>query len=159
MLVAAGVSDWRSRRVPNALNVAILGVGIAWSMLVADRSILQMGISIAVAFGTVLPFFIYGVYRGGDAKLLIACAAWNETLNWLVGFATGMLLGAAWALVVLARDADERSKATMSLTNLYLSRLGTLHRTLDSGRPTLPMAIPFGIGMLFVFDVELSKFL
>ena len=152
-LMLAGYFDVTRRRVPNWLNVTLLliGVGVSFS----SRDVLDILTGIGTAFFVILPFFHFRVYRGGDAKLLIACGAWISYLDWLVGFAVGMLLGALHALVILMTDPVDRKRAGQTLWLLYFSRLGTLGEERDRESRTVPMAVAFGVGMALAFHTDL----
>ena len=89
--------DVHERRVPNWLNVTLLGTGVLFG-LASVSAWTDMVLGIGIAFGVILPFFV-GEFIEGDAKLLIACGAWFQPLEWLVGFALGMAFvpfGRSW---------------------------------------------------------------
>ena len=157
LLVSAGAYDACQRRVPNWLNVLILVSGVTLGLL-SGRAFGTIMVSTFIAFVTILPFFHFRVYRGGDAKLLIACGAWFGVLDWFVGFAVGMALGAVYALIVLFFDRKEREASVLSLRLLFWSRLGTLGEDTSDARPTVPMAVAFGVSMLCVNFVDVSAF-
>ena len=156
-LVAAASFDATQRRVPNWINLVFLSAGMAFSW--SDRGGADIALGLCIAFVVILPFFYFRVYRGGDAKLLIACGAWLTTLDWLIGFAIGMLLGALHGLMVMVTDPSDRERAKRSLWLLYFSRLGTLGAEREAGSRTIPMAVSFGIGMVIVFHTDLSAVL
>ena len=72
-LVLAAYFDVAQRRVPNWLNVSLLVLGLASS--VETGALMEALMTTGLAFVVILPFFYFRVYRGGDAKLLIACGA------------------------------------------------------------------------------------
>ena len=150
-LCLAAYYDVARRLVPNWLNVTILIAGLGLS----TRGLGDLLLSVGIALAVILPFFHFRVYRGGDAKLLIACGAWLPVLDWLVGFAVGMLLGAVYAMIQLLRDPSDRERAGRTLSLLYLSRLGTLGEERDATARTVPMALPFGVGMMLAKQVDL----
>ena len=152
-LVFAGYFDVTRRRVPNWLNITILLVGVGVSVF--SRDIVDILTGVGTAFFVILPFFHFRVYRGGDAKLLIACGAWFSYLDWLIGFAIGMFLGALHALLILMTDPADRKRAGQTLWLLYVSRLGTLGEERDVGSRTGPMAVSFGVGMALAFHTDL----
>jgi Flp pilus assembly protein protease CpaA len=157
-IVVAGAYDVLQRRVPNWLNLLILASGMGFG-IASDRPFVSVLLTVAVAFGTILPFFHFRVYRGGDAKLLIACGAWFDALTWLVGFAVGMAIGALYAIVIVAVDRNEREASFLSLGNLFWSRFGTLGEQTSSERPTVPMAVSFGLAMIFAQNVDVFKWI
>lgn len=153
LLAWAAAYDVGQRRVPNWLNLLILVSGLCVG-LVNESTFGANLLTVAVAFGAMLPFFHFRVYRGGDAKLLIACGAWFDVLDWFVGFALGMALGAAYGLIVVILDRQERAATLLSIRNLFWSRLGTLGEEASEGRPTIPMAVSFGLSMVLVNHVD-----
>ena len=156
LLVIAGAFDVKQRRVPNWLNGLLLVCGMSIGLM-HHRSLGDMCLTIGIAFAVILPFFHYRIYRGGDAKLLIACGAWLGLLDWLVGFALGMLLGAIYALGILLTSQTERGASLQSLRLLFWSRLGTLGEDAVASRPTVPMAVTFGAAMLCVNFVDVLE--
>ena len=158
LLVTAGVFDVRQRRVPNWLNGLLLACGLTVGLM-HHRAFWDMCLTVSIAFGIILPFFYYRIYRGGDAKLLIACGAWFGPLEWLIGFALGMFLGAIHALVLLLTDRTERKASVQTLRLLFWSRLGTLGEDASASRPTVPMAVTFGAAMLCVHFVKILEFI
>jgi Flp pilus assembly protein protease CpaA len=123
------------------------------------RAFWDMCLTVGIAFAVILPFFHYRIYRGGDAKLLIACGAWLGSLEWLIGFALGMFFGAIYALGVLLTNRTERKASVQSLRLVFWSRLGTLGEDSSASRPTVPMAVTFGAAMLCVHFVNLLEFI
>ena len=150
--------DVHERRVPNWLYVTLLGTGVLFG-LASVSAWTDMVLGIGIAFGVILPFFALRVYRGGDAKLLIACGAWFQPLEWLVGFALGMAFGAVWALLVLGVKRGERREALLSLRLLFWSRLGTVGEDVAEGRTTVPMAVAFGASMTLMKLVNVEAYL
>lgn len=93
-LAAAAVWDARLRRVPNALNLGFAAVGALAHVAVhgADGLIFSVGgwlIALAVVF---VPFMLR-LYRGGDAKLIMAIAAWLGPRGGVTAFVYGVVAG------------------------------------------------------------------
>ena len=55
--------DVHERRVPNWLNVTLLGTGVLFG-LASVSAWTDMVLGIGIAFGVILPFFALRVYRG-----------------------------------------------------------------------------------------------
>lgn len=95
LLVAACVADLRTRRIPNALvlSLVILGVivAIASRGLVSGggRSLAGAGSGLAIW----LPFWLLGMMGGGDVKLFAAGAAWLGPSGALEGALLAGLFG------------------------------------------------------------------
>lgn len=105
--VAIAVMDWRQRKVPNALLLALLLPAVA-VLLVTGRSLLSAHwlsslIGMAVGFAVTLPGYAVSKFGAGDVKL---AAVLGLVVGWpLVAWvlvATALLIGAASLLMVLA---------------------------------------------------------
>jgi prepilin peptidase CpaA len=111
MLVAVGIlsiiayGDVRTRRIPNALSVAIATLGLIRITLAHDPVAAAHTLAGAAAiFITTFLLFWRGAIGGGDAKLVAAMALLIGYHD-LFGFLFLMsLCGGALALAILARD-------------------------------------------------------
>ena len=127
LVVAAGIADFRTRKIPNWLNLSglILGVGLNTFFLHGAGLILSaMGFVCAVAIYVTL-YLLRGM-GAGDVKLMAAVGAIAGPWNWLGIFLITALLGGI-AAVALAW-ANGRLRQTCSNVGLILQEL--LH-----GRP------------------------
>ncbi|NCP10529.1 MAG: peptidase [Sphingomonadales bacterium] len=105
LLVAAAVSDWRTRSISNALNGAIALLAIPFWLAIGLDPWPQMAFQVAVAvacFALFAVFFAFGAMGGGDVKLIAALALWMPLgllLNVLLVMAVlgGVLSLAMWA--------------------------------------------------------------
>jgi len=79
MLLAACRSDWRTRTIPNGLNIAIalLAIPFWWASGLAPwpDAALQVGVA-ALVFVLFALAFAAGAMGGGDVKLVAAVALW-----------------------------------------------------------------------------------
>lgn len=139
--MAASVWDLRFRRVPNSLNFGWAAAGAGANMVVQgwDGLIWSVGgwlIALAVVF---VPFLLR-LYRGGDAKLVMAIAAWLGPRGGVTAFVYGVVAGGMVAIVTallhrraLATPAAERPEAAHA-----------------------PMAIAFTLGALAAIEWPLE---
>lgn len=103
-LAAAVQSDLRSRRISNLLTVSALAAALVirsfggWG----DLWIGLQGFGLAVF--VMLPLFTLRVFGGGDAKLLIAVAAFLGPQEWLWVLFYTALAGGVMALVATVRN-------------------------------------------------------
>ena len=78
VLAIACVADLRTRRIPNALVLVTLALGMAQSMMHfgvwqgGGRALAGLSVGLAIW----LPFWLLGMMGGGDVKLFAAGAAW-----------------------------------------------------------------------------------
>ncbi len=151
LLLGAAVADFRWRRIPNALTIALLLGGAAVSLLdpAAPRFL-----SSAAAFGLV---FVAGTFAwrfhlcgGGDAKLAAAAATWVG-LHRLPAFALATVLaGGALSFACYALSAVNARRAVRA-NLLAVPALGpsSLVGTPTAGRLSVPYGIAIGAGALY----------
>jgi prepilin peptidase CpaA len=105
ILAMIAYGDVRTRRIPNALCIAIAMLGLIRITLVHDPVAASHTLAAgAVVFVTGFLVFWRGAIGGGDAKLLAAMAlliGYHELVSFLFLMS---LCGGALALAILARD-------------------------------------------------------
>lgn len=112
MLAVAALSDVRSRRIPNALSLALLAVGIVHAAT-GDLSPLAATLTslggAAVGLAIWSPAYALRMLGAGDVKLFVAAAVWlGPTLALDASIASaivGGVLAAGW-IVRRARPHD-----------------------------------------------------
>ena len=99
----ATVTDWRSRRIPNAVTFGATAVALAFAL--ATGGIDGVGKSLAgFALGLLifLPLFLVRALGAGDVKLLAAIGAWlgPSLVGWVAvyGAIAGGALAVPWLL-------------------------------------------------------------
>jgi prepilin peptidase CpaA len=141
LFAVAAYKDVQTRRIPNALVVAVAALGIVRLIVAGDPGAALYSVAAAAAiFAVGFLLFWRGLIGGGDAKL-IAAAALLVGFHWLFGFLVAMgLCGFVVTLAVLAaarlapRPAAVRLPATHSST---------------PARPTVPYGVAIaGSGIL-----------
>lgn len=118
MLVAAAVTDLRSRTISNRLNIGIAALApLYWAAsglpLWPDIA-LQVGLA-AIVFAVFAGLFALGMMGGGDVKMLAALALW---LPWqpLLGMLMLMaLIGGAVTLAMLIHHRIRRRKGQLEI--------------------------------------------
>ena len=100
LLIAAVASDWRSRRIPNALIVFGASGGLLLSLFSAGPAgVTQSLLGLLVGLLLLLPGFVLGFTGAGDVKLLAALGTFLGPVGVLKVFAVTAVLGAAVVLV------------------------------------------------------------
>lgn len=146
LALIAGMTDWRSRRIPNWLTVpsAVLGLSLStvfFGWAGAKSSLAGLGLGMLILF----PFVIVHAFGYGDWKLVGASGAILRTDLLLQVFIVAAILNAIIALaVVLVRG---RLLKTLGNIGHILGSLVRFHRpdpaiSLDNPQTT---KIPFGI--------------
>jgi prepilin peptidase CpaA len=144
LMIIAGAGDALSMRIPNWLTLLIAALFVPMAYLTgmnwADFGLhMMVGMAMFVA-GFVL--FSFGLFGGGDAKLLAAAGLW---LGWphlmpflvMTAFAGGVLAlcVGTWAMVNQASEAKD----------------GSIFRHLGTLKPNVPYGYAFAIGAILAF--------
>lgn len=78
--LAAAISDFRSRKIPNALTVPMLVAGLTWQGAFFGFAGLKTGLlAFAAGFGILFVLWMVGSAGGGDVKLLGGLSVWLGT--------------------------------------------------------------------------------
>lgn len=102
LLLAAAVTDIRSRKIPNALPIGMVIMFFAAAIALPQVEWLAAtGVALAVfVIGAAL--FATGKVGGGDVKLLTACALWSGVSGLLPLLIVTALAGGVLAIIHLA---------------------------------------------------------
>ncbi|HKT08532.1 MAG TPA: prepilin peptidase [Gemmatimonadaceae bacterium] len=144
LLVLAIASDVRHRRIPNALVVATISLGIAFALstLGVVRGSMVAAEGMVVGLALWLPWWWFGMMGAGDVKFFAAAAAWlgprGALSAALVTALLGGVLGIAW---VLARKLV-RSSAGDGRTVAAEEGAGARRATV-----TLPYGVAMALGL------------
>ncbi|MCP1336869.1 A24 family peptidase [Futiania mangrovi] len=146
VMIAAGISDLASFRIPNLMSIVLaaaflpfaLAAGVGWA---------EIGMSYALGVGIlVLGFALFaaGIAGGGDAKLLAASAIWVGASDFLLYLLAVALAGGALCLVLLLAR-----KAPFPAGWLKADWVRRLLRP-DDGARDVPYAVAMAAGLLWV---------
>ena len=148
LAIAAGWTDWRSRRIPNWLTIPGLLLGVAvnswlrgWSG--AKESLLGAGLGLLL----LLPFVLIRSLGAGDWKFAGALGASLGPQNLLTVLLLGILVNGIMAVVMVIQK--KRIRQTASNMARMLAAVFSLHLpgpdlTLDN--PEL-VKVPFGVAV------------
>lgn len=153
-LTTAALLDLRSRRIPNALTVALALTGLAWSLVGAHGSAVLSGIAAALAVVTLLWVpWTRGSIGGGDVKLAAATALWLGISLLPTFLIVSMLAGGVVSLFTLLSLArPDRNEARAGLMVLLLGR--TLPILPVRGRKSVPYAVAIALGALITLGTK-----
>lgn len=158
LIATAAVIDWRTRRIPNWLNLitAIVGLGLSFQGAIHVTPAMAL-LGLLAGFVLLLPAFALGAMGGGDVKMLAAIGAWTGPMGVLLVLIVSTLVGMFIALAQAAQSgklsALLRNSAvlTVNLVNArtvgadHIEQTGKGFRSID--RP-LPYAVPMLAGVI-----------
>ena len=100
----ASDTDFRSRRIPNALTLpALLAAFVAHALMGGWPSVQQTLLGALVAGGLLLPGWLMGWMGAGDVKLMAAVGAWLAWPQSLTATLVSLIAGGVFALAVAMR--------------------------------------------------------
>jgi prepilin peptidase CpaA len=149
LVVLAGVSDIRTRRIPNALTVTGLGIALALRGATGVEPLAMGLVGALVAFVPAVPLVLLGGLGGGDAKLLAAVGAFVGPAGLpMTLLVTALMGGAIGAITVVRRGAFgptvTRCRAILArpfgMSDAPLPRLGA------PGAIGIPYGVAIGVG-------------
>jgi prepilin peptidase CpaA len=144
----AGISDWRSRRIPNCLTVPGLFFGIAANSAVrgwpgAKESLLGAGLGLLL----LLPFVLIRSLGAGDWKLVGALGSFLGPKHLIAVLFLSILIAGAMALILILWKG--RVRQTLRNIARMLAALFSLHLPgpeLSLENPDA-LKIPFGVAV------------
>ena len=114
----AAVTDLRSRRIDNWLNLAIvIGAPFFWwssGLSLWPDVALQFGVALA-AFAVLAGLFAMGAMGGGDVKLLTALALWIEPMWFLKLLVVMALVGGLLTIAFGAWHVTRRKSTKLAI--------------------------------------------
>lgn len=148
LALAAGWTDWRTRRIPNWLTVPafLLGVAInAYAGRWQDAKAALLGAGLGLAL--LLPFVLLRALGAGDWKLVGALGAWLGPSRLVAVLILAIF--AAGILAVVTVIWKKRARRTLRNIGHMLASLFTLHLpgpelSLDNPDST---KVPFGVAV------------
>jgi prepilin peptidase CpaA len=152
--VAASVSDWRTRRIPNVLTFGATAVAIAFAAATGGASAVLWSLAgFGLGLLLFLPLFALRAMGAGDVKLLAAMGAWlgPALVGWVAVY--GAIAGGILAVPLLVWRGRLRTTLANMWSVLIHWRLSGLKPhpvvTLDNPEAVrMPYALPIALGAL-----------
>jgi len=144
LMIVAGAGDALSMRIPNWLTI-LIAIAFFPMALITEMPFATLAIHSAIGAGLfVLGFmlFSFGVFGGGDAKLLAAAGLWFG----------GAAVAAFLVMTVLAGGLLALAVAVWSLASMDSKmKDGSLFKRLGAIKPNVPYGYAFAIGAILAF--------
>ena len=151
-LTAAALSDCRSRRIPDELNVVIFLGGCAFQFCSAGldglgTSLLGSGVGLALS----LPLYLFAGLGGGDVKIMAAVGAMLGPVHILTAALWASLMGGAAAVLAVGLSPHRmltlrRWAGLLRLGPTFPARAGAA----DPAKRRMPMAPMVALGVMAV---------
>ena len=153
------VTDWRWRRIPNAVTYPTMLVGLVLGAIesagpagfpgnvfaVTHGGLLDHVVGLAVGFLVAYPFYAGGGLKAGDGKFLMAVGALLGTLFLLQAAVWGALVGGVIAMgFIVARRVTAARAGTGETVG------GLLHTW-------IPYGVALGVGALAALAIQLNQ--
>ncbi len=166
LVFLAGVTDIKTRRIPNWLVVLGLGLGFALNALLFEWAGLKLSFSGAgLAFAIYFFFYLLRAMGAGDVKLMAAIGSLVGPKSWLlIFFFTAVGGGMIGVILLLAKGRFKRTLLNVSIMLHQLSRFqAPYHATeeLDvrSGKALrLPHGATIALGTMAYLAVQFFVF-
>lgn len=165
LLLIAAIIDFKIRKIPNWLNLAILIGGIAQAFLSGvPVTISQSLLGVLAGFGILFIPYVLGAMGGGDVKMLAAIGAWLGALATLQVYLVAAVAGLLIVLVqcfFTGRLTQLFRNSTLILANFAnYSQVGkaqvvAMGQSMKSVDKPLPYAVPTLIGVIITVWMNL----
>ncbi len=158
LAIAAGWTDYRSRRIPNWLTVPALLLGIATNSWLRDwPGAKDSLLGAALGLGLLLPFVLLRYLGAGDWKFVGALGAFLGPHNLLTVLFLGVLVNGLMAVMMVIQK--KRVRETLRNMGRMLAGFLTMHLpapelTLDN--PDL-VKVPFGVAVAVAVVLYTSR--
>jgi prepilin peptidase CpaA len=146
LLVAASVSDVRSRRIPNWLTatLAVSGTVYAFSTMPPPEAAVHVMGGVVVGLVLWLPFWFLRLLGAGDVKLAAAAGAWLGAGGAVEAALFGALVGGVLGVASLVRAYGARGAVTRFTAWVLTSGMT---RALAPEATPQERRIPYGVAL------------
>jgi prepilin peptidase CpaA len=151
LLIWAAVIDWRHRRIPNWLTLAVIAGGLARGMIFGQMEQAVLGLLVGASIP--LGMFLLRALGGGDVKLMAGVGAWLGPRPSIAVFAVaaifGLLIVITQAITQRRLKAVLRNTATITVNLASASQVG-LKQAIESSQaaPSIDRPLPYAIPVL-----------
>lgn len=151
-LLAASVSDLRSRRIPNRLVVALALCGVAYGLVTQSPfvGLARASVGFALGFALWIPFYALRMLGAGDVKLFAAASCWLAPSQIFGASLVSALAGGVLSVVGLMLAHGVGLTTFRIVHAVREPRLLATSLPVPAGRRTLPYGLAMGVGLTVV---------
>jgi prepilin peptidase CpaA len=142
VLAVAAVSDVRTRKIPNACVLVLIGLFVPWAVMEGLSAALSGLMAAVVALAVTVAVYAVGLCGAGDSKLFAACALFAGMQLVPQLFTATALAGGVIALIAIV------SRPRRALAMITLRGKGDLG-------PGIPYGLPIAVGAAIVIWLPL----
>ncbi len=143
VLTAAVFTELKENKIPNWLTLSGMAAGLAIGYLYGKPALGSSLVGLAIGFGFLFIFYVFGGVGGGDVKLMGAAGALmgGELIKPAVLYTA--LLGAFLALMIVIWRRDFWLRVGQSVQRLAFWR----KTKADALTPAAPVTVPYGLAI------------
>lgn len=120
LLCLAALTDLKTDRIPNGLIVIGIIAGVSGSLWYRF-DLLQLVVSMSLAFVLMYPLFKIGALGAGDVKIFIMIGSFMEAKEFVVILASAFVIGAIFSFIKLLVEHNGRERFCYFLS--YISEV------------------------------------
>ncbi|MCG7410010.1 A24 family peptidase [Paenibacillus sp. ACRRX] len=146
LLIAAGVADIRTRKIPNKLNLtAVVTALLYYAVVDGTKGIVTSGLGLLSGFGLLLLLYIGRAVGAGDVKLFAALGAWMGSYFVWNTFFYSILYGGVIASIYLLYHYRSLGRRFVQMVLLFIGV-----KSFDMLRETVirPSTFPFMLAVI-----------
>lgn len=152
LLLGAAYSDLRTRRIPNAMTLPGLLLGLGCALLPTGITLPAAALGIVAALIFSLPLFALGALGGGDGKLLMVVGAFMGPQGFFSAILLTILAGGLLAIYVASKlgrlGETFRNLGALVLYFLTFGRRGQRNTLAMPEAVTIPYGLAIAAGSI-----------
>ena len=120
MLCLAALTDLKTDRIPNGLIITGIIIGVSGSLWYR-LDLLQLAVSMFLAFALMYPLFKIGALGAGDVKIFIMIGSFVDAKEFIMILVSAFVIGAVFSLFKLMIEHNGRERIRYFLS--YVSEV------------------------------------
>ncbi len=154
MLTIAVYGEVKERKIPNWLTFSGMTLGLLLSAIQGIDAFGSSLLGLALGFGLLFVFYVFGGFGGGDVKLMGAAGALLGFHLVTVALIYTALLGAVMAVLMLIWRKDAWTRICLRLRQFAPWKQNGVAKVTALDPIEVPYGIPIALGCLLALMVE-----